>query len=110
VILEHGLEGFRGEVLRRELALLDDDVFSFQDVESRSAEDSFVEGLDESLRLDQAAARGVDQQGAALDRPDVAPVEHVMGLGAIGGVQADDIAVRQQLVEPDVLESEGLGQ
>ncbi len=51
--------------------------------------------------VDQAAAGGVDQDGAGLHQPEPAGVHQMAGLGRQWRVQRDEIGLAQQLVEID---------
>ena len=51
--------------------------------------------------VDQAAAGGVDQDGAGLHQPEPAGVDQMAGLGRQWRVQRDEVGLAQQVVEID---------
>lgn len=51
----------------------------------------------ERVRVDQGAPGGVDEDAAVPDQRESAAVEHAVGLGDVGGVEADDVAGAQQV-------------
>mmetsp|Transcript_147 Transcript_147/g.427 ORF Transcript_147/g.427 Transcript_147/m.427 type:complete len:339 (+) Transcript_147:101-1117(+) len=98
--------GFDGEVLEEGGGLL------LVDVEADGGEGAVVEGLEESFRVDEAAAADVDEDGAGAHGGKGVGVDEVVGRVVERAVQRDELSLAQQLLQRDVLDvagREGLG-
>ena len=77
-----------------------------EDVERGAAEVAFTESADERVELDDAAARGVDQQCARFDARDLHRPDQAVRLARERHVQRDDVRARKQLVEGDARDAD----
>ncbi|KYK59060.1 hypothetical protein DCS_00187 [Drechmeria coniospora] len=79
------------------------------DVEGDAAEVIRLEGADDGPRVEEAAAGGVDEHGARLHLGDGVGVDDVLGRVHERAVEADDVALGEELVERPVLAHVGKG-
>ncbi len=95
------LQRLVGAVLEEQLGLL------LVDVQAQVAELAALQRADQRRGVDQRAASGVDQHGAALHPRQAVAVDQVAGGRVQRAVQAEDVALGEQGIEVRVLAAEG---
>ncbi len=90
-------------------AVLLEDALVFEDIEAEGADLAGLEGLDEGVCVDEAAAGCIDEDDAGFAEGEGFAVDDVAGLGEEGDIEGDDVGAAEELLEGDVLEVEGGG-
>lgn len=73
--------------------------FVFIDVEGDAGEAAVLEGVDDGSGIDQAAARGVDEDGVVGEQRQGMRVDDVLGRLGERAVEAQDVALREEVGE-----------
>ena len=91
---------------RDQLRLLADQRLVGQHVEAGGGELAAAQRLDQGAGIDDAAAGGVDQDGALLHAGEGFGVDQVLGLRQRRHVQGDDVGAGQQFLHIHIAKAE----
>ena len=81
---------------------------AIEHVEARGRQLAGLEGVDQRVVVDDGAARRVDDDRAVRQQGDALIVQKALGLGRRRAMQGKVIAVRQKVLDGDVIDRAGL--
>ncbi len=104
--VRHGNEQRQNLVLahRGGAVLVEPAAFLLVDVQRRGADMAAAQGREQRVAFHERAARGVHEDHARLHLGDCRVVDHVVRLGGQRTVQGNDVRLREQFVERDVVQ------